>query len=82
MRPAEGAGASWTTADRNRHAASWGPTLGRRRLPAHRNARGFTIIELLVTVVGQSEIGSDGSLNCVSRELLHDKRNDVGAQGR
>ena len=51
MRPA--VGASWTTADRNRHAARWGPTLGRlrRRLPAHRNARGFTLIELLITVV-------------------------------
>ncbi len=53
MRPAVGAGASWTSADRNRHAARWGPTLGRlrRRLPAHRNARGFTLIELLITVV-------------------------------
>ncbi len=51
MRPA--VGASWTTADRHRHATHWGPTLGRRRrhLPAHRNVRGFTIIELLVTVV-------------------------------
>ncbi len=52
------------------------------RLPTQRNARGFTIIELLVTVVGQWEIGSDGSLNCVSKELLHDQRNDVDAQGR
>ena len=53
MRPAVGAGASWTTADRSRHTASWGPTLGRlrRHLPAHRNARGFTLIELLITVV-------------------------------
>ncbi len=53
MRPAAGAGASWTTADGNRHAARWGPTLGRlgRRLPAQRNARGFTLIELLITVV-------------------------------
>ncbi len=51
MRPA--VGASWTTADRNRHAARWGPTLGRlrRRLPAHRNVRGFTLIELLIVVV-------------------------------
>ena len=51
MRPV--VGVSWTTADRNRHAARWGPTLGRlrRRLPAHRNARGFTLIELLITVV-------------------------------
>lgn len=51
MRPM--VGASWTTADRNRHAARWGPMLGRlrRRLPAHRNTRAFTLIELLVTVV-------------------------------
>ena len=51
MRPA--VGASWTTADRNRHATHWAATLGRlcRRLPVHRNARGFTLIELLVTVV-------------------------------
>ncbi len=56
MRPAVGAGASWTTADMNRHAARWGPTLGRlsRRLPARRSVmdyRGFSLVELLVVMI-------------------------------